>query len=305
MTLTAVILDQRGIVAVAGDDRIAFLQGIVSNDVARAGSGASIYAAMLTPQGRYLHDFFVVAGADALLLDCERDRADDLIRLLSRYRLRSKVRLEDRSPSLAVVAVFDPQAGPEVPAPSVSFADGIFCADPRLPAAGLRGVVDRARAAAVLARAGLGAVDADAYDRHRLRLGLPDGSRDLEVAKSLLLECGFDELNGVDWHKGCYLGQELTARTRYRGLVRKRLVPVRVDGPLPPPGTPVLADGVEAGSVRSGADGMALAMLRLDALRAGAAVSLTAGPARLTPLVPAWMRPVDPGDRLAKVPDAT
>ena len=130
------------------------------------------------------------------------------------------------------------------------------------------------------------------YDLHRLTLGLPDGTSDLEVEKTVLLEAGFDELHGVSWSKGCYMGQELTARTKYRGLVKRRLVPVAVDGPLPEPGTPVLRDGtelrdrIEVGTMRSGRDGMGLAVLRLDALDA----NLACGEARLSARVPSWMR---------------
>jgi folate-binding protein YgfZ len=134
-------------------------------------------------------------------------------------------------------------------------------------------------------------VDATAedWDRHRLDLGLPDGARDLEAEQSVLLEAGFDELNGVSWTKGCYMGQELTARTKYRGLVKRRLVPVRVEGPLPPRGTPVLDEaGTEVGQMRSGRDGRGITQLRLEALERGAA--LRAGEARLVPEVPAWMR---------------
>jgi tRNA-modifying protein YgfZ len=124
------------------------------------------------------------------------------------------------------------------------------------------------------------------WDRHRLSLGLPDGSRDLESDKTILLEAGFDELNGISWSKGCYMGQELTARTKYRGLIKRRLVPVDVDGPLPPSGTPVYRDATEVGTMRSGCDNRGLAVLRLDALDA----LLTCGDARLTPHVPAWLR---------------
>jgi tRNA-modifying protein YgfZ len=121
---------------------------------------------------------------------------------------------------------------------------------------------------------------------------VPDGSRDLPVEKAILLEAGFDELNGVDWQKGCYIGQELTARTKYRGLIKKRLMPVRVAGALPPPGTPVMLDGQDAGELRSGQDGIALALLRLEAVAAAAASgeALHAGDARLTPLRPDWAR---------------
>jgi folate-binding protein YgfZ len=116
---------------------------------------------------------------------------------------------------------------------------------------------------------------------------VPDGSRDLPVEKAILLENGFDELHGIDWQKGCYMGQELTARTRYRGLVRKRLLPVEIDGPLPASGTPVMAGDKEAGEMRSGIDGLGLALLRLEHLDKG---PLTAGGATLTPRKPDWVK---------------
>jgi folate-binding protein YgfZ len=134
------------------------------------------------------------------------------------------------------------------------------------------------------ARAGLAPGNADDYDRLRLSLGVPDGSRDLPVEKAILLENGFDELHGIDWQKGCYMGQELTARTKYRGLVRKRLLPVEIEGPLPAPGTPVMAGDKEAGEMRSGADGLGLALLRLEHLEDG----LRCGESRLKPHRPAW-----------------
>lgn len=146
-----------------------------------------------------------------------------------------------------------------------------------------------------LARLGAGLERADfaAYDRHRLALGIPDGSRDLVLDKSILLEAGFDELNGVDWQKGCYIGQELTARTKYRGLIKKRLFPVRLDGPAPPPGTMVTAEGRDAGELRSNRDGQGIALLRLDAVSEGR--PLVADAATLVPLRPDWMR-IEPGE---------
>jgi len=158
--------------------------------------------------------------------------------------------------------------------------------DPRLPALGVRVLAPAGEAAAILGSHGfLPAMPAD-YDALRLSLGVPDGSRDLPVEKALLLESGFDELNGVDWKKGCYMGQELTARTKYRGLVRKRLLPVTIDGPPPPPGTPVMLGDKEAGEMRSAAGDRGLALLRLDSLDG----ELRAGDARLTPHRPDWAR---------------
>jgi folate-binding protein YgfZ len=121
-----------------------------------------------------------------------------------------------------------------------------------------------------------------------VKLGVPDGSRDLVVEKALLLENGFDELNGVDWQKGCYMGQELTARTKYRALIRKRLFPVRVEGALPEPGAPVRLGEQEVGELRSGVGGHALAMLRVDVARSGQALS--AGETRLVAEIPHWMK---------------
>ena len=126
-----------------------------------------------------------------------------------------------------------------------------------------------------------------AWDSHRLALGLPDGSRDMEAEKSVLLEAGFDELHGVSWTKGCYMGQELTARTKYRGLVKRRLVPVRITGAPPEPGTPILRAGTEVGTMRSAQDGMGLALLRLEAL---GEAGLRCGTAELSAVVPGWMR---------------
>ncbi|HVC61112.1 MAG TPA: folate-binding protein [Acetobacteraceae bacterium] len=258
-------LPGRAVIEIGGEDRVAFLQGLVSNDVAEAAPGRAVWAALLTPQGKYLADFFILADGDRLLLDAERSRVPMLVQRLARFRLRSKVAIREAE-ELFVHAAWD--GTPEVAA--------IAAPDPRLPDAGWR----------VLASAPLQANAGEAdFDRHRLMLGLPDGTSDLEAEKTVLLEAGFDELHGVSWSKGCYMGQELTARTKYRGLLKRRLVPVAVDGPLPEPGTPVLCDGAEIGTMRSGRDGIGLAVLRLDMLHA----TLACGQARLTARLPGWM----------------
>jgi folate-binding protein YgfZ len=263
-------LPARGVIEVTGEDRVSFLQGLVSNDVALAEPGRAVWAALLTPQGKWLADFFIIADGDRLLLDCERAQVALLIPRLSRYRLRAKVALRDVSDELSVHAAWSGMP-----------AGAIVAADTRLPDAGWR----------VLSPTPLpaNATEAD-WDRHRLALGLPDGSRDLEAEKSVLLEAGFDELGGVSWTKGCYMGQELTARTRYRGLLKRRLIPVEIAGPPPAPGTPVLRDGTEVGTMRSGHGPAGLALLRLDAITG----VLRCGEATLTPRVPAWMRLPEP-----------
>jgi folate-binding protein YgfZ len=291
------ILESRAVLAVSGEDRLAFLQGLVSTDVAAVSATKAIHAAFLTAQGKYLHDFFIAALGDGFVLDCEAARAEDLRKRLSIYRLRAKVTIELR-PDLAVAAIYGPGGADPVTAFGLAgeagaargLDGGVAFVDPRLAAVGARVILPADTAAAVLAAAGLVGGTAADYDRLRLSHGLPDGSRDLVPEKSILLENGFDELHGVDWEKGCFLGQELTARTHYRGLVKKRLMPVEIDGPLPAPGTPVTLGDKEAGEMRSGADALGLALLRLDAVetasREGAA--LNAGAAQLTPKKPAW-----------------
>lgn len=284
------LLPHRSVIAIGGDDRVDFLQGLISNDTTKVAPGRAIWAALLTPQGRFLNDMFVVDGGDGtLLLETERERAPALAKKLNLYKLRSKVTVEDRSAVLDVAVVFG--AGAEETLP----IDGtISFVDPRLAVLGVRVLAPAGKMAAPLQARGFAEASLDDYDALRLSLGVPDGSRDLPVEKALLLESGFDELNGVDWKKGCYMGQELTARTKYRGLVRKRLFPVRIEGTLPVSGTTVELDGQEVGELRSGAGERAIAMLRLDAARGGGA--LTAGGARIVPEFPAWMRLPEPSD---------
>lgn len=284
------LLPYRSVIAVGGDDRVEFLQGLISNDTTKAAPGRAVWAALLTPQGRFLNDMFVVDGGDGtLLLETERERAAALSRKLNLYKLRSKVTVEDRSAAMDVAVVFGTDAEKALP------IDGtIAFVDPRLADLGVRVLAPTGQVAALLQARGVAEAPLDDYDTLRLSLGVPDGSRDLPVEKALLLESGFDELNGVDWKKGCYMGQELTARTKYRGLVKKRLFPVRIEGTLPVSGTTVELDGQDVGELRSGAGERAIAMLRLDAARGGGA--LTAGGARIVPEFPAWMRLPEPSD---------
>ena len=285
------VLEERSVLAVAGPDRASFLQGLVSNDTARISGERAVYAALLTPQGKYLHDFIMVEVGEAIWLDCEAARLADLKRRLSMYRLRAKVTLDGR-PDLAVAAVWGgAQLGlPETAGAARSFGEGAAMVDPRLVALGARAILPRERIRAELAETGATEADFAEYDRLRLSLGVPDGSRDLVLDKSILLESGFDELNGVDWDKGCYIGQELTARTKYRGLIKKRLFPVRIDGPTPEPGAILTFDGHEAGEMRSSRDGIGLALLRLEAVDKPG--KLEASNTTIEPFRPNWMQTI-------------
>ncbi|MBB4285809.1 YgfZ/GcvT domain-containing protein [Roseospira goensis] len=299
----ATILETRGLLSLSGEDRAPFLQGLVTNDVTRLAPDRAVHAALLTPQGKVLFDLFLAAHGDAWLIESEAARLEDLRARLWKFRLRSKITLVVAE-GWTVAAAWGAGALAALGLPATAGAvrrlgngdgdgDGLAMVDPRLAAGGARLYLPAERAGAILDGLGARLVEPDAYDRHRLPLGLPDGSRDMIVEKSTALEVGLEELAGVDFKKGCYMGQELTARTKYRGLLKRRLMPVAVEGPVPEPGTPLRTEaGKDAGEMRSGltldgTQGLGLAVVRLEALATGA--PLVCGDSRLTPRVPDWM----------------
>ena len=278
-------LPGRAVVAVSGPDARSFLQNLVSNDVDRVAPDRAIWAALLTPQGKYLFDFFIAEAGGRLLLDCEASRAEALVKRLSLYRLRSRVEIADASAELSVSAVFGAGAlealGLPADAGAAAVRDGgVVYVDPRLAAAGARAMLPPGEALPPPE------ATAEEYDLWRLSLGLPDGSADLEVDKATLVESGFEALNGVDFRKGCYVGQEVTARMKHRGLAKKRLMRVAIEGAPPPPGTPILMDGREAGELRSTRGGYGLALLRLEQADAASKRNavLSADAARIRPI---------------------
>lgn len=274
----------RSVLSVSGEDRRTFLQGLISNDINKAGPDHAIWAGFLTAQGKFLWDLFIAEIGDAFVIDVETARAEEFRKKLSMYKLRAKVTIS-MAEDMAVYGVLDAAplglAGGAGAAKAVE--TGVVYVDPRLPELGARAVLT---SDAPLRAVGLAEVDFSSWDARRIALGVPDGSRDLVVDKSLLLENGFDELGGVDFNKGCYMGQELTARTKYRGLVRKRLLPVTITGAAPDAGTPIMAGEVEAGEMRSSSGSVGLAMIRLEHL----AAPLRAGVSTLEVKVPAWVK---------------
>jgi len=285
--------DDRGVLSIAGPDARTFLQGLVTNDVAALTTDRAQYGALLTPQGRIIADFFGYAIGDRVLLETSRRSLEALHKKLSMYRLRSKVELTDESAAFTVVLFPGAEAIlalslPDEPGAARPWHGGVLFTDPRLSELGARAVVPTATVEAALAETDASPADPGDYEHLRLALGVPEGHDDLPPEKALPMESGLDELNALSWSKGCYMGQELTARMRYRALVKKRLLPVAVDGAPPPPGTPVTQNGAEVGEMRSAGDGLGLAYLRLTALENDA--PLLAGEARLTPRRPDWIR---------------
>lgn len=248
-------LPDRGLIRLEGENRHGFLQGLVSNDIDLLKAPPAVpvlYACLLTPQGKFLHDFFISESGDALLLECEGGaRKDDLLRRLAAYRLRAKISLSG-SDDVPVHAVFGAQPPPGYP-------------DPRHPDMGWR-TLEKPQ--------GIEEKPFAAWDERRLALGIPDGSRDMVPGGSTLLECRIDEFAGISFTKGCYVGQELTARMHHRGLAKKHLVPVRIEDPAraPAPGTEIVIGGRIAGEMRSSCGHTGLALLKDEAVAAGPVV---------------------------------
>jgi len=282
-------LENRGLIKVDGIDARDFLQGLVSQDINQVTPSQAVYSALLSPQGKFLFDFFCFELDGALVLDCEADRRSDLFKRLSMFKLRSKVELSDITDDYQVSAVLIGSnafglkgADRGVAKPMGS---GIAYTDPRLRAMGCRVALKKGDKA--LTFSGLTTDDFAEYERRRLTLGIADGSRDMSVDKALLLENGFEELNGVCFTKGCFMGQELTARTRYRGLVKKRLLPVRIDGTPPPTGSILMLGHDEVGEMKSHMGDIGVALVRVQHLKDG--VSFHYGNTTLTPSVPDWV----------------
>ncbi len=261
------LLSSRALTYISGADALSFLQGVLTCDVRPAFEGkAAVFGALLSPQGKFLHDLFLLPWEGGVVLDVDAGRAADLLARLKMYRLRSAVSME-------------PLSGQQLYALWGEEANGQGLADPRLPALGARLVVSAAPKGQQ--------VDEAAYHHHRLTLGVPDGARDMIVEKSLLLEFGIDQLHGVDFGKGCYIGQEVTARSKFRGQVRKGLYCVSAEGTLPECGAAIMQEGKEVGLLRSVSGQIGLALVQHEAAAQGAA--LLAGQALLVLAKPQWL----------------
>jgi folate-binding protein YgfZ len=285
----------RSVIAIAGEDRADFLQGLISNDTRRIGDATAIYAALLTPQGKFAYDLMLVGHADRYLVDAESARRADLLKRLKLFKLRSKVTLDDLDADFVVVNLFGGDALQRLglatePGAARALGNGLVFTDPRLAALGARAFLPRATAEQTLLDLGFTAATTGEFQRLRFSLGVPEGSHDLIPDKSILLESGVDELNGVDWQKGCYMGQELTARTKYRGLVRKRLLPVSIKGAVLAPGTILTADGKEVGEIRTAEADRGLALIRLEHLGILTGKGVEVDGTHVTATVPAWVK---------------
>jgi folate-binding protein YgfZ len=289
-------LPSRAVIAVGGPDWRSFLHGMLTQSVETLAPGEARFAGLLTPQGRLLWDMFVVGREDGAWLDVAREHRDAIVQRLAMYKLRAKVEIAPDARGVSVLfpsplwggvrgggvssasaaEASDSQPTPPLPILSPPGGGG-FVRDPRLPALGWRGYGASAPADA---RQG----DEAAYDAYRLALGVP-GAADWGSDKTYPIEANFDLLGGIDFKKGCFVGQETTSRMKRRGQVKNRMLPIAFEGAPPTPGAEVLAGELRAGEVRSGIEGRAIALLRLD--RIGGAVTVEGRP--VTVERPAWL----------------
>ena len=268
--LTAARLTSRSVIAVTGTDWRNFLQGLITQDVETLTNGEARFAGLLTPQGRLLFDLFVAGRDDDCLIDCAATQRDALIQRLLIYRLRAKV--EIAADDQWVWALWGVETAPTG-----------WMVDPRLPGLGFRGYGAAAPVGATLS-------DEAAYDGHRLGLGVP-GAADWGSDTTYPIEADFDLLDGIDFKKGCYVGQETTSRMKRRGTLKSRMAPITFDGPAPVIGAELLAGDRRAGQVLSGETGRAMAMLRLDRLDAEPRTLADSRPWR--PDLPSWMKALE------------
>lgn len=295
--MKAAVLPDRGVVKVAGDEARSFLNGLLTADMTEVSPRQARFGALLTPQGKIIVDC-IVAEAETddgggFFLDCPRALAPNLVEKLRFYKLRAKVTVEDLSAALGVLACWD----------GSGTTDGaLVYADPRLPELGQRAILPPDTAPQVAADLGATLVDAAEYDAHRITLGVPRGGLDFIYGDAFPHEADMDQLKGVDFAKGCYIGQEVVSRMEHRGTARNRVIPVGAEGFAPDAGIPVMAGDKQVGIMGSASGGRGLAMLRLDrvAEAQAAGTPLMAGGVSIRPLRPSWARFTFPGEKAAK-----
>ena len=265
MTIHSVQLEDRGVLRVAGEDAASFLQGLLTNDVESLTAGEARYAALLTPQGKILFDFLVLRIASesgaAFLIDCPAAQAADLAKRLGFYKLRAKVAVADVSATLAVAAFWGGEPG--------AIEGGVLYPDPRDPRLAWRAILPRPITAAV------GSEHAGEYEGLRIGVVAPKGGVDFAYGDAFPHDANLDLLHGVDFDKGCYVGQEVVSRMKHRGTGRKRIVRVKLAGSPPAPGAPVMDRELAVGTLGSSSGREALALLRLDRVEDATAAGRT------------------------------
>ena len=294
--MKAALLPERGIIKVVGDDARKFLHGLVTTDMLGLAPGTARFGALLTPQGKIVADFFVTEAPQAdgggFFLDSPRALAVTLVEKLNLYKLRAKVLVEDLTEILGVLAVWDGQDTTK----GCAAKQGLTYADPRLPALGFRVMIPPHRATAAASELGAALVGAEDYEAHRIALGVPRGGVDFAYGDAFPHEADMDQLGGVDFAKGCYVGQEVVSRIEHRGIARTRAVALRYDGAAPASGAPITAGERQVGTMGSAARGRGIALVRLDRVAEAEQTALAAGGIPIRLIKPDWARFSFPGE---------
>ncbi len=276
-------LPSRAVFRLTGSDVTEWLQGLITNDMARLEAEGALYTALLSPQGKILFDFLVYQADDGLLIDCEAVSLEPLMKRLSMYRMRSDVMLTPQ-PSLGVISSCTPL---DTALPFVELA----VRDPRLEKLGHRMVGDPALMRQEYESQGHRVDDESVYRDYLLKLGVPNGAADFAPGKAYPLESNFEELNGVSFTKGCFIGQEVVARMKHKAVLKKRTLPFTTDGGTLAPGSEIRAGSAKAGEVISSSGRAGLAVIRLEEWRQSKAaeLSLEADGVRLKVAFPDWL----------------
>ncbi len=276
MTAQAALLPDRSVLEIAGVDRSRFLQGLVTNDVEGLGRGQACFAGLLSPQGKILFDFLAVNAGETILLDCPAAVAADLLKRLGFYKLRAKVSLA--AAQWTVAAAWGDGAGE-----LLKSCAAVAFADPRLPALGFRGLIEEGKTPSLPA-------SLSDYETMRIAAAVPEGGKDYAHGDAFPHEACFDLLGGVNFKKGCYVGQEVVSRMQHRGTARTRVLAAAAEAPLPAGGADILADGFAVGRLGSASGNRGIALARLDRVKDALANGqpLTAGGVAVTLSVPSW-----------------
>lgn len=244
------LLNSRSILRLVGPDRFTFLQGLISQDIQLAVGGKPLFTAFLTPQGKYLFDFFIVPEGDGLLLDCDSAQLNEIVRRLSHYKMRAQIGLEDTREHYSVFALWGAASSHPAAFP-----------DPRIAVLGERLILPKAQLASIVTNK-----EESDYNEFRYKHGVAQGALEIEAGIATLLEINYDALNAISWTKGCYMGQELTARTHYRGIIKKRYLPFKFEG-LPERHHDIMHEGFALGRVMVTGKDYGLGLFQLEKIK--------------------------------------
>ena len=288
-------LKDRSILSITGPDTLAFLQGIVTNDMEKLVEKKMQFSAILNPQGKYLYDFFIFYTSTGIFIDCQKDTVDTLEKTLNMYRLRAKVEINNRRDAFSIFSIIRQQNEVKISTEGQyenlnKFKGVITSADPRLTQLGTRAIIPNEFENQIIPMNGFIEKN-EIWCKHlQISLGVADYIPNSMLRGYFPLELGFDELKAVSFTKGCYVGQEVTARMKVRNLVKKRLFPVSFQGEIPTTGTNILSQGKGVGEILAVTNNQGLAMLRIEALNQALNEDreLLAENTLVKPTIPSW-----------------